>query len=725
MRRSHLAILIGLSLLLVQLNGAPLAGATLPDREWQMDPADPRSGPVILEDLVLAVDMLATTAPTDLVPSNMSEDFEGAWPASGWALYDTSTADGGVYLWGKRTCNPRTGASAGWSVGGGAAGNGLGCAAHYPNNASTWAIYGPFSLRDAMSARLTFHMWGRVAPSGAPWPDGLYVGSSTNGTNFLLSGFLGDITGGNEGNGYHRHTMDLSGRLGEEEVWIGFAFLSDGGGTDIGMTVDDVTLESPGLPPSFSSGWASAESDKSNDVAWGDVDNDGDLDLAVGNGEFWGGQANSLYRNDGGVMSSNALWTSAETEPTQTVAWGDVDGDGDLDLAVGNACVMDDACYPNRIYRNDGGTLSSDSVWASTELDDTESLAWGDFDGDGDLDLAAGNRWQQPTRLYRNDGGTLAATAVWSSNELNYAQSVAWGDVDGDGDLDLAVGNFNLQPNRLYRNDGGLLTPDAVWQTTERDLTYSVVWGDVDGDGDLDLAVGNGSSGGFYLPGIPNRLYRNDGGTLTTSAVWSSSEADWTNSAAWGDVDSDGDLDLAVGNSDSTRVYRNDGGTLTSSAAWSSPETNYAEGIAFGDCDNDGDLDLAVANWEQPNRVYLNDGRGLTTRSSWASTEGEDTLSIAWGDSDGDGDLDLATGNRGPVRLHNNSGQTLNPNTQWRSSEADWSNSVAWGDVDGDGDLDLAAGNGGRLQGDSNRLYRNEGGALAARAVWSSADEEW
>jgi len=133
-----------------------------------------------------------------------------------------------------------------------------------------------------------------------------------------------------------------------------------------------------------------------------------------------------------------------EIDWTRSVAWGDYDGDGDLDLAAGNDG------QPNRLYRNDGGVLTSSAVWSSIEADRTRSVAWGDYDGDGDLDLVVGNVYQ-PKRLYRNDNGVLADRAIWSSVEADLTESVAWGDYDGDGDLDLASGNVN-QRNRIYRN---------------------------------------------------------------------------------------------------------------------------------------------------------------------------------------------------------------------------------------------------------------------------------
>ena len=92
--------------------------------------------------------------------------------------------------------------------------------------------------------------------------------------------------------------------------------------------------------------------------------------------------------------------------------------------------------------------LLTTSVWSSADSDDTFGVAWGDWDGDGDLDLAAGN-YGQANRVYENSGGALSS--VWTSADSDGTTSVAWGDWDGDGDLDLAAGNDG-QPNRVYEN---------------------------------------------------------------------------------------------------------------------------------------------------------------------------------------------------------------------------------------------------------------------------------
>jgi hypothetical protein len=191
----------------------------------------------------------------------MSQDFEGVWPGAGWALSDLSADDGGEYLFGKRNCHPYKGSYAGWSVGGGAQGSQLACGAAYPNNVSTWAVYGPFDLSTATSASLNFRLWGRSEFESACSYDFLYAGSSVDDSSFGGSRYCGDWTGGSEVNGYHAGQLDLSNRLGEKSVWIAFVFRSDSTTNDIGMTVDDIALQissNPSPTPTTPQGNATA-----------------------------------------------------------------------------------------------------------------------------------------------------------------------------------------------------------------------------------------------------------------------------------------------------------------------------------------------------------------------------------------------------------------------------------------------------------------------------------
>lgn len=181
----------------------------------------------------------------------MTQNFEGAWPAAGWSLVDQSGDDGGEFLLGKRNCHPHSGSYAGWTVGGGAQGSALSCSANYPNNVDTWAEYGPFDLRQATSASLTYYLWGQAEAASDGCFDALIIADSINGSSYDHGSiYCGNATGGDAGNGYYRRTLDLSNRLGQAQVWIAVAFVSDGSITYIGMTVDDLTLDVVGQPTS-------------------------------------------------------------------------------------------------------------------------------------------------------------------------------------------------------------------------------------------------------------------------------------------------------------------------------------------------------------------------------------------------------------------------------------------------------------------------------------------
>ena len=136
-----------------------------------------------------------------------------------------------------------------------------------------------------------------------------------------------------------------------------------------------------------------------------------------------------------------------------------------------------------------GTVFSTNPVWWSEEIGNTEALAFGDVDGDGDLDLICGD-FYDGLRLYKNDGNMLESTPSWSATRYTRTWALALGDVDDDGDLDLVCGNHGR--NSLYLNDGGSFGENPDWRSREDYYTFGIALGDVDGDGDLDLVCGNG-----------------------------------------------------------------------------------------------------------------------------------------------------------------------------------------------------------------------------------------
>ena len=291
---------------------------------------------------------------------------------------------------------------------------------------------------------------------------------------------------------------------------------------------------------------------------------------------------------------------------TKCIAWGDYNNDDYLDLAVGND-------GQNYLYTNNGdGTFTKHPEFGSLG---TVAVAWGDYDNDGDIDLAVGNGTKhvfQSNYLFINEGdGSFTKSEQFNydleADEILYERTftVAWGDFDFDGDLDLAVVN-RRDLLIIYTNDGNGNFPDNEEVVLGLRYAYSIAWGDYENDGDLDLALG---AEGIYLSAQPNYLFINEMDEYLSEEIPFGDFIARVFSEAWGDADNDGDLDLAMGYSGAVKqnylYVKQDDCSFKAEPNFGLLDTLS---VAWGDYDKDGDLDLAVANgaWQQ-NFLYINE----------------------------------------------------------------------------------------------------------------------
>ncbi|MFN0057752.1 MAG: FG-GAP-like repeat-containing protein [Planctomycetota bacterium] len=327
----------------------------------------------------------------------------------------------------------------------------------------------------------------------------------------------------------------------------------------------------------------------------------------------------------------------------------DLDGDGDLDLVLTGR--FDEILG---LYENDGAGFFSDrSVASGVPLSENYAgVALGDADGDGDFDLylsAVG----AANVLARNDGNFqfTDVTAAAGLGDTGHTMGCSWGDYDGDGWLDLYVANrgpFLNEPSRLFRNlgDGSFADVGGLLGVEIMTLCYQARFFDYDLDGDADLYVTNDKGD---VTATSNRLWRNDGGTFTDVGGVSGAGVSIDGmGVGLGDANRDGSLDIYLTNTQSDGgdllLVQQVGGVFVDQATsygLGTPVSGW--GVVFFDCDNDGFEDLYVTDGGGPARLYRGGSSPPLAEASveFGLASVNETYCATPGDLDGDGDLDL------------------------------------------------------------------------------------
>ncbi|KNC54164.1 fibronectin type III domain-containing protein [Thecamonas trahens ATCC 50062] len=385
---------------------------------------------------------------------------------------------------------------------------------------------------------------------------------------------------------------------------------------------------------------------------------------------------------------------SAASAGAECVILADIDGDGDLDMVVAAAGDNTVAWFAN----TDGGGTYGPAQIVTTTASGVQMVVAEDIDGDGDLDLAVASNGDHTLAWFANTNGSGDfGPAQIVTSTASGASVVAAADMDGDGDVDLIVGALDEGAASWFPNTDGAGTfglGNVI--ATSVNLPRTVTPVDIDDDGDIDIVIGSGST--FSAKALS--WYSNDGTGSFSSARTVRSVSATPTAVTAADIDGDGDWDLAVGlvETGETVWYRNlDGAGAFAAARTISTTANYVTDIVAVDMDGDGDLDIATASKNDNTVAWREntDGFGSFGPEILVTASASGAASVAAGDIDGNGAIDFAVASA----TANTVGWFRNA-MYWHmyartpvvvTSAAPGAASVAAGDFNGDGAVDLAS----------------------------------
>ncbi len=483
---------------------------------------------------------------------------------------------------------------------------------------------------------------------------------------------------------------------------------------------------------------------QNSSIAFADVDGDGDQDVLIAGGAgemnldpMGDGASAILYLNDGSGDYVEVTGTPFKGVQNGSVAFADVDGDGDQDVMItggsGGMMGMPDMMEPSaNLYLNDGLGNFTELLDTPFEAVQNSSIAFADIDKDGDQDVLitgiSGNDWDGgvvSSNLYLNDGH-----GNYTKDNTNFFEgvqrgSIAFADVDKDGDQDVLITGIagsegqGIPASELYLNDGfGNFVEDNNTSFTGVGFS-SIAFADIDGDNDQDVLIAGRDNNYNSIA----KFYKNDGAGHYSESTGTFFEGVQNGSVAFADIDGDSDQDLLITGRDNNynfiaKLYKNDGsGNYTEDINSSFAGVEYSS-IAFADIDGDNDQDVLITGAGSSHnpiaKLYVNIGAGNFLEPTGTFFTGVESGSIAFADIDGDNDQDvLITGrdnsyNRFTKLYKNDSSGNYSEVTDTPFTAVE-NGSIAFTDVDKDGDQDVLIIGRDNSYNRIAKLYKNDG----------------
>ncbi len=374
-----------------------------------------------------------------------------------------------------------------------------------------------------------------------------------------------------------------------------------------------------------------------------DMDNDGDLDLLIANNAVYMSRPFSIYKNERNGYFVKIPELADLSGSKNLTSFGDVDNDGDIDLFTSSLSANDRKFFTNDGYGNYQYNHTYHLIYSTLYA----SLI--DFNNDGFLDLVGIDR---NGGVFYNDGngGFLGYEILGLFNEPPniLLHGMSWGDCDDDGDMDFYGGysstnDDGIPINVCYLNNGNgsFVQFDPTSLIVEDTCTTSCMnWVDYDNDGDMDLYIVNGTLDS--IDGPLNALYENLGNMQFTKHVFEDEmyRNSFKASSAWGDLDNDSDLDLYVtvenntspwtGDTSATPynlLFRNDGNSEFTNILDHPLAYEDSHTLLLFDHDNDGDLDVLLTRYSWSNDGHCNIFENEGNDNSWIVFTCEGTIS--------------------------------------------------------------------------------------------------